>query len=84
MRFALIGLIGAVVFLAGCSSISRFRDDEQVSKAVPRAVEKDCSKGGDACPPVNRRQFYDDKTAKYYYFDQSSGRFYWENGDPRF
>ena len=33
---------------------------------------------------VNRRQLYDDRVARLYYFDQKSGRYYWENGDPRF
>ncbi len=84
MRFALIALTGAVVCLAGCSSVAKFREDAQESKGVARIAPKDCSKGGVGCPPLNRRQFYDDKSTRYYYFDQSSGRYYWENGDPRF
>ena len=84
MRLALLALTGAVALLAGCKTVTAFREDSQAPKGVPAAVAKDCSKGGVGCPPVDRRQYYDDKTARYYYFDPSTGRYYWENGDPRF
>jgi hypothetical protein len=84
MRLALITLTGATLLLVGCGAIHTFRDDAAASKGVPAPVAKDCSKGGVTCPPLNRRQYYDDRTARYYYFDQATGRYYWENGEPRF
>ena len=84
-HLALIALVGATTVLAGCQTIHKFRDDPIPTKPVPPRVTLDCSKPGTVgCPPVNRRQYYDDKTARYYYFDPSTGRYYWENGDPRF
>lgn len=83
MRPVAIALATAAV-LGGCQAIHRFRDDPiQTNTVQPKAV-RDCSKGGLDCPPLNRRQYYDDKTARYYYFDPATGRYYWENGDPRF
>ncbi len=84
MRLALIALVGTTTLLAGCKTIHNFRDDPIPTNKAPIAAVKDCSKGGVGCPPLDRRQYYDDKTARYYYFDPSTGRYYWENGEPRF
>jgi hypothetical protein len=84
MRLALIALTGVIALMAGCTSIRSFREDSVAPKGVVAPAAKDCSKGGVGCPPVNRKQYYDDRSARYYYFDPASGRYYWENGEPRF
>lgn len=39
----------------------------------------------DPCAKIgNRRQNYDLRVARYYYFDTRTGRYYWENGQPKF
>jgi hypothetical protein len=81
VSLALLALGGA---LAGCSSISAFRQGRDLTPAKTAAKPKDCSKGGVGCPPTDRRQYYDQRVARYYYFDPQTGRYYWENGDPRF
>lgn len=82
-RLAAALVLGAVA-LAGCSTISHFREGRDIKPAKTDAKAKDCSKGGVGCPPTDRRQYYDQRTARYYYFDPQTGRYYWENGDPRF
>jgi hypothetical protein len=85
MRTALIALTGAVALLAGCSAIRSFREDSPTPKGATPTAVKDCVKGDlTGCPPVNRKQYYDDKTARYYYFDPATGRYYWQDGAPRF
>jgi predicted small secreted protein len=81
---ALIALGCAAAVLAGCNTVSRFREGRDLTPAKAPAAAKDCSKGGLGCPPTDRRQYYDQRSARYYYFDPSTGRYYWENGDPRF
>jgi hypothetical protein len=84
MRLTLIAMTSMATLLAGCSAIRAFREDSPTPKGVSVAV-KDCIKGDlTGCPPINRKQYYDDRTARYYYFDPGTGRYYWENGDPRF
>lgn len=34
--------------------------------------------------PVNRRQYYDQRTGRYYFYDPATGRYYYENGEPRY
>ncbi len=29
-----------------------------------------------------RRQYYDQRTGRYYYYDNNTGRYYYENGQP--
>jgi hypothetical protein len=70
--------------LAGCSSVSHFAEGRDLTPAKTDPKVKDCSKGGAGCPPTDRRQYYDQRTARYYYFDPQAGRYFWENGDPRF
>ena len=70
--------------LAGCATVSHFREGRDLTPAKAEAKAKDCSKGGAGCPPTDRRQYYDQRTARYYYFDPQTGRYYWENGQPRF
>ena len=70
--------------LGGCSTVSNLSKGRDLTPAKTQAAPKDCSKGGVGCPPTDRRQYYDQRTARYYYFDPSTGRDYWENGDPRF
>jgi len=36
-----------------------------------------------ARPGVNRRQYFDEKTGRYYYFDPGRGAYFWEDGRPR-
>jgi uncharacterized protein YcfJ len=38
---------------------------------------------GSATAP-NRRQYYDDRAARYYYYDPATGRYFWEDGSPRY
>jgi hypothetical protein len=83
MRLAAIALAAAAL-VSGCNTVHRFRDDPIQSNKAPVKAVRDCSQGGVDCPPLNRRQYYDDKSARYYYFDPATGRYYWENGDPRF
>jgi hypothetical protein len=75
----------AAPLLQGCSSVAAFKRGRDLSPAKgAAAAQKDCSKGGLGCPPTDRRQYYDERAARYYYFDPQTGRYYWENGDPRF
>jgi hypothetical protein len=84
MRLILIVVACAAPLLTGCNAIRTFREDAPASKGTPAAA-RDCIKGDlTGCPPVNRRQYYDDRSARYYYFDPATGRYYWESGDPRF
>jgi uncharacterized protein YceK len=84
MRPALIVIAGVATLLAGCGAVRTFREDSPTPPKA-RAAGKDCIKGDlTGCPPVNRKQYYDDRTARYYYFDPATGRYYWQNGDPRF
>lgn len=32
---------------------------------------------------LNRRQYLDQKSGRYYYFDPVKGAYFWENGQPR-
>ena len=82
VSFVLTGLVG--VALGGCGTVTHFREGRDVSAAKVEAKPKDCSKGGLGCPPTDRRQYYDQRAVRYYYFDPQTGRYYWENGDPRF
>jgi hypothetical protein len=34
-------------------------------------------------PSVNKRQYLDEKTGRYYYFDPARGAYFWEDGRPR-
>lgn len=36
-----------------------------------------------SAPGVNKRQYLDQKTGRYYYFDPVRGRYFWEDGRPR-
>jgi predicted small secreted protein len=83
-RFTFAALVLAAVAVAGCSTVSHFREGRDLKPAKTDAKAKDCSKGGVGCAPTDRRQYYDQRTARYYYFDPQTGRYYWENGDPRF
>jgi hypothetical protein len=42
--------------------------------------------GGAATAPsnhnVNRRQYYDQRTGRYYFYDPGTNRYYYENGAP--
>jgi hypothetical protein len=80
----LVALGGAALILAGCGTVKNFREGRDLTPTKGAAMAKDCSKGGAGCPPANRRQYYDQRSTQYYYFDPSTGRYYWENGDPRF
>jgi hypothetical protein len=60
------------LMLSACSSLPRLAGGE----AKPAAP---------AGPAVaNKRQYYDMRLARYYYFDTTTGRYYWESGEPRF
>lgn len=32
---------------------------------------------------VNHRQYFDRRAQRYYFYDRDTGRYYWENGEPR-
>jgi hypothetical protein len=84
MRLGPIVLIIATTMMAGCGAVRAFRED---SPTPPKAAisGRDCIKGDlTGCPPVNRKQYYDQRTTRYYYFDPGTGRYYWQNGEPRF
>ena len=79
----LVGLVVLVV-VGGCTSVASFRRGRDLTPTKTEARDKDCVKGGVGCPPTDRRQYSDQRSSRYYYFDPSTGRYYWENGDPRF
>lgn len=84
MRLTPILIAGAALALAGCGAVRAFREDSP-TPPKPAVVGRDCIKGDlTGCPPINRKQYYDDRTTRYYYFDPATGRYYWQNGDPRF
>jgi len=83
-RLAPLALVFVAAAIAGCTTVSKFREGRDLTPAKTEARPKDCGKGGPGCPPVDRRQYYDQRAGKYYYFDPQTGRYYWENGDPRF
>ena len=74
----------ALTLMAGCATVSHFSEGRDLTPAKSGTRPKDCGKGGPGCPPSDRRQYYDQRAARYYYFDPQTGRYYWENGDPRF
>lgn len=43
-----------------------------------RVAPKPARPGG-----INRRQYFDQKTGRYYYFDSARGGYFWEDGRPR-
>jgi hypothetical protein len=79
-----VAIVAAAGLLAGCSAVAHFRQGRDLTPAKSQSQARDCSKGGMGCPPTDRRQYYDQRAARYYYFDPQTGRYYWENGDPRF
>jgi len=84
LAVAMVLAAASAMALGGCGTVSKFREGRDVSAARSESKPKDCSKGGLGCPPTDRRQYYDQRAARYYYFDPQTGRYYWENGDPRF
>ena len=49
--------LALLVSLAGCGTISHFREGRDIKPAKTEAKPKDCSKGGVGCPPTDRRQY---------------------------
>ena len=72
----------AAAGLAGCGGLPR------LTPAKPATVAGDplttCPKTDPCSKIANRRQYYDQRVVRYYYFDTNTGRYYWENGQPRF
>jgi hypothetical protein len=81
MRMMWIALAG-VALLGGCAAPSL----DKIGKLVNAGPSVDHRPGANLPGGfgVNRRALYDERVARYYYFDTKSGRYYWENGDPRF
>ena len=52
--------------------------------SLPRLPGLGATKTPAAATVANKRQYYDMRQARYYYFDTATGRYYWENGEPRF
>jgi hypothetical protein len=78
MRMMLIALAGAAL-LGGCSTGPLGR---MFSSTPPVDTRPGANLPGGATQ--NRRQMYDERVGRFYYFDLKTGRYYWENGDPRF
>ena len=38
----------------------------------------------DTADGCGHRQYFDQIARRYYYFDKRDGRYYWENGKPRY
>ena len=75
MRQWFLAPLVLVVLVGGCSSVAAFRQGRDLSAAKAEAKPKDCTKGGLGCPPTDRRQYYDERVARYYYFDPQTGRY---------
>lgn len=41
-----------------------------------------CREEGRCGAVENRRQYYDERTGRYYFHDPRSGRYFYENGEP--
>lgn len=39
--------------------------------------------GAATTPKEQRRQYYDRNAGRYYFYDETRQRYYWENGEPR-
>lgn len=76
MRIAWLAIATAV--LAGCAT---GHDEPYAYQPQPPAAAR-CGPAG-CGPAVNRQQYYDERTGRYFYFDPRTGRYYWENGAPR-
>jgi hypothetical protein len=75
MSLKWIVLAGAALAVSGCIG----------ARPAPVAPKASLAPGADTATPVGkRRQYYDQREARYYYFSPTTGRYYWENGDPRF
>ena len=74
MPNALAGALLVALALTACAADS---DD-----ATPEAATAAAPADGAATTP-NRREYYDQRTGRYYYRDRSTGRYYWEDGTPR-
>ncbi len=48
------------------------------------AALRKCRAEGNCVGNPALRQYYDQRQARYYFFDRETGRYYWENGEPRF
>ena len=69
----------ALLALAGCMGHRPKVDPD--TKLDPMTT---CLKTNPCSKVANRRQYYDLRVARYYYFDTHAGRYFWENGQPRF
>jgi hypothetical protein len=77
MRLKPIAAAWALLALAGCAHHAK-------AKPEPLNPLTVCPKDNPCNAVSNRRQYYDLRVARYYYFDTTKGRYYWENGEPRF
>jgi len=41
-----------------------------------------CRQEGRCGNVENRRQYYDQRSGRYYFYDRQSGRYFYENGEP--
>src|ERR1043165_867125 len=66
----MVWLAVAAVSLSGCASAY---DDPYAYQPQPRAAMR-CGPAG-CGPAVNRQQYYDERTGRYFYFDARTGRY---------
>ena len=70
----------AMLGLAGCA-MGPHRSAPKTEAGDPLTT---CPQADPCSKIANRRQYYDQRVVRYYYFDTVTGRYYWENGEPRF
>jgi hypothetical protein len=73
---SMIALAGAGGLLCACADDPRTADTGIGGAVVGPAIAGAIGSG-------DHRQYYDERSGRYYYFDPSGGGYFWEDGSPR-
>jgi hypothetical protein len=82
---ALIAALGpSALLLAGCLAPRPPAPPRPAAVRPPPPLTR-CAPGTECAPkePSPRRQYYDARHRRYYYFDPVKGAYFWEDGTPK-
>ncbi len=97
--FAALPMTGLVLLLGACASpeppaaasqaappqtAPQLRPTEPAAAPAPSPGEPAKPMGATVPAKSPHRQYLDQRTGRYYYFDAASHRYYWEDGSPRY
>jgi hypothetical protein len=76
-----IAVAAAGLLLTACANASH--GAKTALGPAPAGAMKGCADQGCGNSDPGHRQYYDEKFARYYYYDGAGGRYNWEDGTPR-